>query len=130
MTVDLAAKINEFVKANRKVWPEWPKEAKPRRRNPRHRHRDQVYWVSDSLFSSNSANTIVLLYDKEVLEIDDISYLPPYEVDVEECWYAHYGLAKTPGEGVRRYTVTAKEARRLWQNRFCTDRKPNYDTDC
>lgn len=128
MTVDLKAKIEEFVKANRKVWPEWPKEVKPRRRNPRHRHRDQVYLVMGYTVNDIHTLTDTLLLDNEVLEIDGISYMDDInEETLEECWYAHYHLANKPGEGVRLREVTAKEARRLWQGRLCNDRKSKDD---
>lgn len=122
MTVDLKAKIEEFVKATRKVWPEWPKPVKPKRRNPRHRHRDQVYWVGDNTFSNEDTLTIVLLWDTEVLEIDGIEYMDACdEWALADCWDSHYYLANKPGEGVRLREVTAKEARRLWQGRLCSD---------
>ena len=100
--------------------------SKPKRRNPRHRHRDQVYWVYDNTFSYDGKLTTWLLYDNKVLEIDGIENMgevdgPEGEENLWECWAEHRRLANKPGEGVRLREVTTKEARRLWQGRLCSD---------
>jgi hypothetical protein len=124
MTVDLKAKIEEFVKANRKVWPEWPKEKPYRRpyRSRKKRNRNQVYWVYDNY------DTVALMRGLEILEIDDIMYIEPYIEEVEDCWYTHRGMVGKE-EGIRLINITKEQAEHYWKRRCCKDFAYTMDND-